>query len=48
MFLIPPKRLRGNKKQGSNTIMSTSLAMKFRSTDIIDVDIILFITLTHS
>ena len=38
----------GNKTEGSNTIMSTSFALKFWFNKIIDVDIILSITLTVS
>ena len=43
-----PSGGRGNKKQGSYTIMSTSFALKFRSNEIIDVGIILSFTLIHS
>ena len=50
MFLIPPKRLREagigfDKQQGSNTIMSTSFAMRIRFTKVFDVDINLSFTL---
>ena len=46
---IPPQTAEGgNKTQGSNSIMSTSFALKFWSNKIIDVDIILPITLTVS
>ena len=38
----------GEKTEGSSTIMSTSFALKFWSNKIIDVDIILFVTLTAS
>ena len=38
----------GNKTQGSNTIMSTSFALKFWSNKIIDVDTILSIILIVS
>ena len=37
-----------NKTEGSNTIMSTSFALKFWSNNIIDVDIILSITFSVS
>ena len=30
-----------NKTEGSNTIMSTSFALEFRSNEVIDVDIII-------
>ena len=48
MFLIHPQEAAGGggKEQGSNTIIPTSFAMKFRSNEIIDVNIIL--TLIHS
>ena len=46
--LFPPKTAAGgNKTEGSNTIMSTSFALKFWSNKIIDVNIILSITLTQ-
>ena len=38
----------GNKTEGSNTIMSTSFALKLWYNKLIDVDIILSITLTVS
>ena len=41
MILITPAGGGDIKKQGSNTIMSTSLALKCLSNKIIDVDIIL-------
>ena len=44
----PPNCVGGDKKQGSNTIMSTSFALKFWSNKIIDGDIILSTTLTVS
>ena len=48
MCSIPPKAARGKKTQGSNSIMSTSFALKFWSNKIIDIDIIQSITLTLS
>ena len=53
VFYPPPPKLQrggggGNKTEGSNTIMSTSFALKFWFNKIIDVDIILSITLTVS
>ena len=50
IFLVfPQAAVRvGNKKQGSNTIMWTSFTLKFRSTNIIDFDIILSFTFIHS
>ena len=44
----PPSGRGGTKEQGSNSIMSTPFALKFRSNKIIDVDIILSFALIHS
>ena len=35
----------GDKKRGSNTIISTSFAMKFRPNGKIDIDVMLFCTM---
>ena len=43
-----PKLRRGNKTEGSNTIMTKSFALKFWSNKISDVDIILSNRLTVS
>ena len=51
MSSIPPQKKTaagGNKREGSNTIMSTFFASEFWSNKIIDVDIMLSITLTVS
>ena len=47
-LFTPLRRVGGNKTQGSNTIMSTSFALKFCFNKIIDVDTIVSITLTVS
>ena len=44
----PQTAVGGKKTEGSNTIMSTSFALKSWSNKVIDVDIILYITLTVS
>ena len=41
----PPPQTAADKTEGSNTIMSTSFALKFWSNKIIDVNMILSITL---
>ena len=48
VFNSPQAAAGGNKTQSSNTITSTSFPLEFWSNKIIDVDIILFITLTVS
>ena len=48
MSSTPQTAAGGNKTEGSNTIMSTSFALKFWFNNVIDVDIILSIALTVS
>ena len=48
IFSLPQTAAGGDKTEGSNTIMSTSFALKFWSNKIINVDIILSSTLTVS
>ena len=49
MCSYPPQAAAGgNKTQGSNTIMSTSFALKIWSDKIIDVDIMLALKMTVS
>ena len=43
---LSPPTATGGIRQGSNTIMSALFALKFWSNKIIDIDIILYITLT--
>ena len=46
--ITPQTAAGGNKREGSNTIMSTLFALEFWSNKLIDVNIILSITLTVS
>ena len=46
IFSLP--QTKENKSKGSNTIMTTSFALKIWSNKLIDVDMILFITMTVS